>query len=71
MQKDSLDTFENIIQQSPNGKNLEALMGKARSSELLKKFSVTIETLNEIIILYPQFTPALSEKARVRFSESQ
>jgi hypothetical protein len=60
-----LDTFDYLIQQAPNGKNLEALMGKAKASELMKKFTITLETLNEIIILYPQFTPALSEKARV------
>lgn len=40
-------------------------MGRARASELMKKFTVTIDTLNEIIVLYPHFTPALSEKARV------
>ena len=30
-----------------------------------KKFTVTIETLNEIVIVFPEFTPAISEKARL------
>lgn len=40
-------------------------MGKARASEMMKKFSVTIETLNEIIVIYPDFIPAQSEKCRL------
>ena len=30
-------------------------MGKAKASELQKKFSITIDTLNEIIVIYPSF----------------
>ncbi len=40
-------------------------MGKAKASELQKKFSVTIDTLNEIIVVFPDFQPALVEKSKV------
>ena len=48
-----------------NNKNLDALMGRAKASETQKKFSTTIDTLNEIIVIYPKFIPAQIEKARV------
>ena len=47
------------------GRNLDALVGKARASEALKKFPTTVETVNEIIVMHPQFALAQAEKARV------
>ena len=40
-------------------------MGRAKASESQKKFSITIDTLNEIIVIYPKFIPAQIEKSRV------
>lgn len=51
-------------------KNLTALMGKAKSSERLKKFPITIDTINEVIVIYANFSLALAEKARVFFFTS-
>lgn len=40
-------------------------MGKAKSSEMQKKFSITLDSLNEVIVQYPKFLPGLDEKAKV------
>jgi hypothetical protein len=41
------------------------MMGRARAAELVKKFTITIDTINEINVLYPEFVPALNEKAKL------
>ncbi len=46
-------------------KNLEALMGKAKASEVQKKFNITLDSLNEVIVQFPKFLPALIEKAKI------
>lgn len=40
-------------------------MGKVKASEIQKKFTVTLDTLNEILVMFPKFEPALIEKSRV------
>lgn len=40
-------------------------MGKAKASEMQKKFNITLDSLNEIIVQFPKFLPALDEKAKV------
>jgi len=47
------------------GRNLDALLGKVKASEKLKKFPVTIDAINEIIVMHPSFTLAHAEKAKV------
>jgi hypothetical protein len=42
------------------------LIGKAKSAEYLKKFNVSIDVVNEILVYYPTFVPALIEKALVK-----
>jgi hypothetical protein len=41
-----------------NGSNLELMIGKCASSEKLKKFTITIDTINGIIVEFPEFLPA-------------
>ena len=57
--------FDSVLRDElGGGRNLDALMGKARASEALKKFPVTVETVNEIIVMHPNFALAQAEKAR-------
>ena len=43
-------------------------MGKVKGSELQKKYTVTLDTINEILVMFPKFEPAIIEKSRVNFS---
>ena len=44
---------------------LELLIGKCVASEKIKKFTLTIDTVNSIIVECPDFYPAMEMKARV------
>jgi len=33
--------------------------------EMLKKFTTIVETINEVNVVYPNFTPALNEKSKI------
>ena len=64
--KNSLQIFHNLLKDATNiTKLIDALLGKAKSSEVQKKFSITLDSLNEILVTFPKFLPALSEKAKV------
>ena len=41
-------------------------MGKCSASEKLKKFTVTVDSVNTLIVEYPEFQPAQEMKARVK-----
>lgn len=65
--KNALVIYTNIFRDNSQDsiKSLEALMGKAKASEMQKKFNITLDSLNEIIVQFPKFLPALDEKAKV------
>jgi hypothetical protein len=44
------------------------MIGKCASSEKLKKFTITIDAINGIIVEFPEFTPAQEIKARVKYN---
>ena len=60
-----------MLNQDSGAKNLEVLMGKAKASELQKKFTITLEALNEIVVMFPKFLPALVEKSKVRIQKKK
>jgi hypothetical protein len=66
-----LNIFTNLLNQDSGAKSLEVLMGKAKASELQKKFTITLEALNEIVVMFPKFLPALVEKSKVFSVASQ
>ena len=41
------------------------MMGMARTCEKTKNFLATVETVNEVIVMYPDFTAADNEKCRL------
>jgi len=63
----SLQQALNIFTESveKNSSNLELLLGKCVASERLKKFTVTIDSINATIVEFPDFQPALEIKAKV------
>ena len=50
---------------SSSKRDLEAMMGRAKFYEHTGKFTESLESLNQAIVLYQWFHPALSEKAKV------
>lgn len=46
-------------------KDLEALLGKAVCLERKEQFAPALELLNQVVVGYPWFLPALVEKARL------
>jgi hypothetical protein len=50
-----------------NGSALEMLIGKCYTSEKMKKFTITIDTVNSIIVEFPDFLIAQEMKARVPY----
>jgi len=49
-----------------NGRReLEALMGKVKQFETLEQYDKALENLNQVIVTYGWFLPALAEKAKV------
>jgi tetratricopeptide repeat protein 21B len=60
----SLQYFENALK-SGTKKDVDALLGKAKYLEIKKQYPSALEHINQVIVLYPWFSPALAEKARV------
>ncbi|EGR31890.1 tetratricopeptide repeat protein [Ichthyophthirius multifiliis] len=61
----AIELFEALYnEQNDQNKNIESLMGRAKANELKRKFEVTLNTLNEIIVLYTDFKSVQIEKAK-------
>jgi tetratricopeptide repeat protein 21B len=64
--KRSIHYFDRALGERSNSKrDLEAMMGRAKYYENTGKFTESLESLNQAIVLYQWFHPALSEKAKV------
>lgn len=62
----SIRYFDRALGDRSNSKrDLEAMMGRAKYYENTGKFTESLESLNQAIVLYQWFHPALSEKAKV------
>lgn len=62
----SIDYFNRAVgDRSQSKRDLEAMMGCARYYELQGKYTDALDSLNQTIVLYHWFHPALSEKAKV------
>jgi len=66
-QQKALAFFESVLNEEEGGnhKFLEALMGRAKVFEKMKKYDVALEILSEVGVLYNQFIPSLIEKAKI------
>ncbi|KAL4503354.1 hypothetical protein ABPG72_000960 [Tetrahymena utriculariae] len=62
----SVQLFEELYnEQHEINKNLESLMGRSKANEMIKKFDISLNTINEINVLYPDFKGGLIEKAKL------
>lgn len=52
-------------------KNLEALLGKAKVLEKMKKYDVGISVLSEACVLFPNFKPVFIEKAKLHIYNNE
>lgn len=52
-------------------KELEALLGKTRHLVIKKDYDAALECLNQAIVIYPWFLPAVVEKAKVHLSQNE
>ncbi|XP_077996608.1 tetratricopeptide repeat protein 21B-like [Glandiceps talaboti] len=64
--KKSLRYFEDALNLS--GKEVEALFGKAKFFEFRHNYSGSLELINQAVVAYPGFMPALIEKMRLQLA---
>lgn len=69
----SLQFFEHVIEvlEQEGRKNLEAFLGKAKVLEKAKKYEVGIQVLSEACVMFPNFKPALVEKAKMHIQNHE
>ena len=67
LQNKALQYFEHVLNEDEGGnrKFLEALLGRAKVFEKMKKYEDCMEVLSEISVCYPGFQPVGIEKAKV------
>lgn len=66
--KKSIKMFDEALSGSEVVKNLDALLGKAKFLEAKNNFSGALELINQAVVGYPDFTPALIEKMRLQLA---
>lgn len=59
--------FEHVLNEEEGGNHrfLEAMLGRAKVFEKMKKYDISLEILSEISVTYKNFNPALIEKAKI------
>lgn len=62
----AVSQFEAIYnEQVDTNRNVEALMGRCKANEILKRFDVSLNTINEVNIVYPEFKAGFLEKSKL------
>ncbi|XP_071825631.1 tetratricopeptide repeat protein 21B-like isoform X2 [Apostichopus japonicus] len=64
--KKSSKYFEEVLNKSP--KHLQAMMGKSKLFFLRHNYSGALELINEVVVSFPGFMPALVEKMRLQLA---
>lgn len=62
--KNALQYFEAVLK--TNNRNIEAIFGKAKYYSVCGQFDEAIELLNQLIVVYQNFSPPLVEKMKVQ-----
>ncbi|KAK3857879.1 hypothetical protein Pcinc_020970 [Petrolisthes cinctipes] len=65
--RDIMQYFETVLEQSP--RHMDALFGKAKLYENRSSYHDAMETLNLLVVAYPNFTAPLVEKMKVNLAE--
>ncbi|XP_007539386.1 tetratricopeptide repeat protein 21B isoform X1 [Erinaceus europaeus] len=63
--KKALRCFEELLQ---DGNDIFALLGKAQCLEIRQNYSGALETVNQIIMKYPNFLPAFTKKMKLQLA---
>ncbi|XP_052805384.1 tetratricopeptide repeat protein 21B-like isoform X2 [Mya arenaria] len=66
--KKALKYFDDGLSKSVGGKNIDGLLGKSRHFEAKHNYSGALDAVNQVIVHYPNFLPALIEKMRLQLS---
>lgn len=61
----SLEFWQKINSEFSGQKSLDYLLGLAKISELNKKYQITLDAINEIVVVYPNFPYAMTEKSKI------
>ncbi|CAE7903205.1 ttc21b, partial [Symbiodinium sp. KB8] len=67
----SVEIFNRVLELSGTKKELEALMGKARYHMNKREYEAATESLNQAMVMYPWFVPALLEKAIILLMQDE
>jgi len=66
--KKSIKLFDEALSGSEVVKNVDALLGKAKFLEAKNNFSGALDLVNQAVVGYPDFTPALIEKMTLQLA---
>jgi tetratricopeptide repeat protein 21B len=61
----SLEFWQKIGSDFTGQKSLDYLLGLAKISESNKKYQITLDAINEIVVVYPSFPYANTEKSKI------
>jgi hypothetical protein len=67
LQQKALQFFEQVLNEEEGGnhRHLEAMLGRAKVFEKVKKYDVALEILTEVSVTFKNFNPALIEKSKI------
>ncbi|XP_063424970.1 tetratricopeptide repeat protein 21B-like [Mytilus trossulus] len=66
--KKAIKYFDDAIQSYDGSRDIDALFGKAKYYEMRHNFTGALDLVNQVIVNYPAFLPALVEKMRLQLA---
>eukprot|EP00794_Sanderia_malayensis_P003381 gene3381-3871_t len=66
--KKALKFFEEVLNSPQSPKEIDAMLGKIEYLKIKNNFSGALEVANQLVVLYPDFQPALVEKMRLQLA---
>lgn len=66
--KKSIKYFEEALNSAHSIKEIDAILGKIEYFKLKNNFTGALEMVNQLIVMYPDFTPGLVEKMRIQLA---
>lgn len=73
LQQKSFQFFDHVIEMNDrNGKkSLEAMLGKVKVFEKVKKYDAATQILSEASVVYPKFLPVVIEKSKIYIANNE
>lgn len=66
--KKSVKFFDEALQGSDSSQSVDAFFGKAKYLVMKNNFSLALEMINQVVVMYPEFEPALVEKMKIQLA---